>query len=324
MRIRAYDKITDNCKRLSQMHQFRAEPLLLMMSALGGGGLKAHKAWVTLALQKFMQRELRIYDDATKGRTMHYSTKMRRWALPIQVGVSRWAFRTGKDESAPREEDEEEDGDDRIGAGGGAESTTRGASSRRRGEDGDEDEDDEDYESERAEGDAELEVPKPTKPSPNFNTIYGQAMLSNKSYQTSLCECGPPHASLILPDHSSRTSADPSLVYFFRAYESNQYDPLICLHIAQAFFGRSLNRQADNRNYMIAQVRPRPRRRYSYTFFHALVILDPLSYSVPCNRHRTPPLALPTTYFSLTLLLPRAPVNLPSMPADPHARAWRS
>jgi general transcription factor 3C polypeptide 3 (transcription factor C subunit 4) len=199
MRIRAYDKITDNCKRLSQMHQFRAEPLLLMLGALGGGGLKAHKAWVTLALQKFMQRELRIYDDATKGRTMHYSTKMGRWALPIQVGVSRWAFRTGKDEAAPPEEDDEEgeDEDDRVAAGGAEASTTRGASSRRRGEVGDEDEDDEDedYEAERAEGDAELDVPKPTKPSPNFNTIYGQAMLSNKSYQTSLCECGSPHVS---------------------------------------------------------------------------------------------------------------------------------
>jgi general transcription factor 3C polypeptide 3 (transcription factor C subunit 4) len=146
-----------------------------------------------------MQRELRIYDDATKGRTMHYSTKMGRWALPIQVGVSRWAFRTGKDEAAPPEEDDEEgeDEDDRVAAGGAEASTTRGASSRRRGEVGDEDEDDEDedYEAERAEGDAELDVPKPTKPSPNFNTIYGQAMLSNKSYQTSLCECGSPHVS---------------------------------------------------------------------------------------------------------------------------------
>jgi general transcription factor 3C polypeptide 3 (transcription factor C subunit 4) len=33
------------------------------------------------------------------------------------------------------------------------------------------------------------------------------------------------------------------------------YDPLICLAIAQAFFGRCTNRQSDNRNYQIVQVR---------------------------------------------------------------------
>lgn len=42
--------------------------------------------------------------------------------------------------------------------------------------------------------------------------------------------------------------------YLLRAYELNPYDPYICVMITQAFFGRSMNRQSDNRNYQIAQV----------------------------------------------------------------------
>lgn len=40
-----------------------------------------------------------------------------------------------------------------------------------------------------------------------------------------------------------------------RAYEANPYDPYLCFLIAQAYLGRALNRQSDNRNYQIAQVR---------------------------------------------------------------------
>jgi general transcription factor 3C polypeptide 3 (transcription factor C subunit 4) len=45
--------------------------------------------------------------------------------------------------------------------------------------------------------------------------------------------------------------------YLLRAYELNPYDAYICLMITQAFFGRSMNRQSDNRNYQIAQACPR-------------------------------------------------------------------
>ncbi|KAK4685298.1 general transcription factor 3C polypeptide 3 (transcription factor C subunit 4), partial [Tremellales sp. Uapishka_1] len=72
------------------------------------------------------------------------------------------------------------------------------------------------------------ELPRPKIHSPNFNMIYGQNMFTMKSYQS-------------------------ALFYYFRAYEQNQYDPFICLSIAQAYFGRSMNRQADNKHYQIAQ-----------------------------------------------------------------------
>lgn len=49
--------------------------------------------------------------------------------------------------------------------------------------------------------------------------------------------------------------ANNASVYFMRAYEANPYDPYLCFLIAQAYLGRALNRQSDNRNYQIAQVR---------------------------------------------------------------------
>lgn len=44
------------------------------------------------------------------------------------------------------------------------------------------------------------------------------------------------------------------IVYLFRGYEHVQEDPLLCLMIAQAFMGRAMTRQSDNRNYQISQV----------------------------------------------------------------------
>lgn len=44
------------------------------------------------------------------------------------------------------------------------------------------------------------------------------------------------------------------LDYLIRAYEIDPYDAYVCFMIAQAFFGRAMNRQSDNRNYQIAQV----------------------------------------------------------------------
>jgi general transcription factor 3C polypeptide 3 (transcription factor C subunit 4) len=176
MRMRAYDKIIDNCKRLSQMHQFRAEPLLLLLGALGGGGIKAHQAWQGVAIQKFIHRELRIYDDAIKGSKLHYSAKAGRWAQRIKAGLSRPLGDVLTDDDEGQVEEAEE----------GERTSAREMGSRRRSsmvgaEEAELDLDDDDVEG------VEDEVPRPTVPSPNFNTIYGQIMLSNKSYQTALC-----------------------------------------------------------------------------------------------------------------------------------------
>jgi general transcription factor 3C polypeptide 3 (transcription factor C subunit 4) len=43
--------------------------------------------------------------------------------------------------------------------------------------------------------------------------------------------------------------------YLLRAFEANPYDPLVALLLAQAYFGRAMNRQSDNRHHQIITVR---------------------------------------------------------------------
>lgn len=173
MRLKLYDRITDNCKRLSQMHQFRPEPLLLMLATLGGGH-KQQAAWHNLAFQKFLHREVRIYDEAVTGVKLRFNVRHQRWAQILNPGQSRRLGDLVDDitepGSSPTKRSVELDG-----AGDG------------------EDEDMEENESTEASGLVEEhDCPKPTKHSPVFNTLYGQNMLTTKSYQSALCTCGAP------------------------------------------------------------------------------------------------------------------------------------
>ena len=43
--------------------------------------------------------------------------------------------------------------------------------------------------------------------------------------------------------------------YFLQSYDENPYDPLVCLCLAQAYLGRSMQRQSDNRLHQITTVR---------------------------------------------------------------------
>ncbi|GMK54381.1 hypothetical protein CspeluHIS016_0109670 [Cutaneotrichosporon spelunceum] len=236
IRMRKGEAVTENCKRLAQLHQFRPEPLLLMLAALGGG-FKGQGVWHNLALQKFLHREVRIYDEAVAGVKLRYNKRHRRWAQVLESGRSR---RLGDVLHHDMDHDEDE--------------TPQGTPQLRKSLD-DEDEDMHDEEVDRdGEGDGEgegegdgagddedesmapsgiadtepHECPKPKKYSPVFNTMYGQNMLTTRSYQS-------------------------ALFYFMRAYEVNPHDHFLCFLIAQAFFGRATNRQSDNRNYQIAQ-----------------------------------------------------------------------
>ncbi|TDL19819.1 TPR-like protein [Rickenella mellea] len=69
---------------------------------------------------------------------------------------------------------------------------------------------------------------KPTKDNPVTVTIYGQTCNAVKSYQS-------------------------ALYYLLFGYEYCRIDPVICLSLAVASIGRAMQRQADNRNYLITQ-----------------------------------------------------------------------
>lgn len=191
MRLGAYDTIVDNCKRLSQLHQFRPEPILLMLSAMGGG-YKQQSSWQNLALQKFLHRELRIYDEAVCGVKLRYNSRVQRWAQIQTTGQSRrlgdfididdevdetagkssQQWRPGTQDVDEDDEPEEEEGD-----GEGEEVDDADASAHPSGA-----------------VEEATEIPKPTKHSPVFNALYGQNMLTAKSYQSALCEWFSPPA----------------------------------------------------------------------------------------------------------------------------------
>jgi len=181
MRIRAFDKVVENCKRLAQIHQFRMEPFLLLLGALSGGGAKAAAALQNHQLQKFLHRELVIHDDLVRGHKATYNRERARWNPVTRIGVSR---RLGDEVPEPYMVDED-------GESGG-----RGGDY---GETGGEEDEADDYEQYGyADADAqgggegemvEYETPRPVRASPTLNILYGQYMLSTRAYQSALCEC---------------------------------------------------------------------------------------------------------------------------------------
>lgn len=89
---------------------------------------------------------------------------------------------------------------------------------------------------------------RPTRSNPVLPTLYGQSLILAKSYQGALCmSCSRPqfqsHFNLIFT------------VYLLHAYDYFPNDPLICMTLAVASLGRAMQRQADNRNFLITQVR---------------------------------------------------------------------
>lgn len=154
MRTRSYDKITENSRRLAQLHQFRADPYFIMLASLGGGGQKAHIAWMSSTLQKFIHRDLRISDDAVKGLKLNYNSFSRRYAPIVKTGLSR---NLGDEMDEPEEEQQDE----------GEEGSAVGM------------------------GEVQQEGVLPKKSSVPLNVIYGQHMLSAKAYQSALCRYPP-------------------------------------------------------------------------------------------------------------------------------------
>lgn len=95
-------------------------------------------------------------------------------------------------------------------------------------------------------------IPTPNKISPVVHALYGEVLLTAKSYQSSICKPRNPFSLLAA---WSRPAEPPPSDYFLRAYACNPYDPVICLLLAQAYSGRAMNRQTDNRHLHVTTVR---------------------------------------------------------------------
>ena len=82
----------------------------------------------------------------------------------------------------------------------------------------------------------------PKKPNPLLVTMYGQ---SCTSYQSAICK---------LQDDSPLLSLTKLVDYLLQAYENCPEDPVVCMSLANTSLSRAMQRQADNRHHMIAQV----------------------------------------------------------------------
>lgn len=88
-----------------------------------------------------------------------------------------------------------------------------------------------------------------TKESPILLTLYGQISANSKSWQSALC------TSL---ERVALKNTEFYAVYLLEAYDIQPNDPVICLSLAVASASRAMQRQADNRHHLIAQVNTQP------------------------------------------------------------------
>ncbi|KAL7422288.1 transcription factor TFIIIC subunit tfc4 [Cryptotrichosporon argae] len=232
MKNEDYERVVRHAQRLAQMHQFRPEPFLILQACLSGGGRKASAAWGSAKLKDFIAREVRLGDLAVKRENLKWSSRERRWVEIIKAGAGEATTRSGwKSQRAIRGDAEErdrgdaEDDDNEDAEGHDAHTAPAQAAD---GADDDELRDAEDAPQRDGTDDPNVEGPRPTKLSPVLNTIYGQQMLTRRSYQS-------------------------ALFYLISAYEACPYDPFVCFLIAQCYLGHAMNRQSDNRDYQIAQ-----------------------------------------------------------------------
>ncbi|WWC86899.1 uncharacterized protein L201_001778 [Kwoniella dendrophila CBS 6074] len=213
LRLRSYEKIADSCKRLAQMQQFDSSPLLLMMNCLSTGGLKGSQAFGSTVIQNFISREMKTYSEAVSD--LISTTR--------SLYISSTSITNKENISLSKLHYNAPTGRWTLNRGGKFDDDVLL---------NDQHNDDEEEDDENASNNLNEEKRKrpelPTKESPYWYTLHGQEMLANRSFQS-------------------------ALFYLFRAFELDQYNPFLCLLISQAFFGRSMNRQSDNRNYQIAQ-----------------------------------------------------------------------
>ncbi|KAG8734749.1 transcription factor TFIIIC subunit tfc4 [Ceratobasidium sp. 428] len=175
--------IVEYGRKIVGRYQFSNDALRLFLASLGGG-LAAAEAFVDSALQKFLFREMTLFERAAKGEPATF----------VGGGRNRWDFGGGKGDN--------EDDDDAEPAAPAKASSSAAASN--------------------------PSPVLPTKESPVYISAYAQISGGTRSYQT-------------------------EIYYLFKAYDLEPNDPVICLSLGTACIGRSMQRQADNRNHMVAQ-----------------------------------------------------------------------
>lgn len=202
MRLQDQSIIMNTARNLARMYQFKMEPFWLLQAALGSG-IRAMDSFGNLNLQKFLIREIRAWDFVANGGDAYWNDKIARWVVSREhrffIAPRRKGDRDGKAGKAISNEirqqteglameglqleSDEEDNDNDI-----------------ENEPDDEDDLEDDLDAENGDKAASQQETrarepmrhspwdKPTEREPALWMMYGQALLTAKSYQSSICK----------------------------------------------------------------------------------------------------------------------------------------
>jgi general transcription factor 3C polypeptide 3 (transcription factor C subunit 4) len=78
-----YDRMLEVIRHLIRTHQYNGQVFLLLPAALGSG-IKPADAFSNLNLQKFLLREIKMWDSAASGDPrLRWNQRAGRWVLPM-------------------------------------------------------------------------------------------------------------------------------------------------------------------------------------------------------------------------------------------------
>lgn len=125
-----------------------------------------------------------IYEDAIEAKGMHFSHRIKRWALPPTTGISRLLG----DVDERRAEEDDDGVQAPVKKRRPRKSRARDPGTLGEAEEEDLEREEAEQEQEEEEGaEGRKETPRPTQISPAWNTLYGQYMLSSASHHGALC-----------------------------------------------------------------------------------------------------------------------------------------
>jgi general transcription factor 3C polypeptide 3 (transcription factor C subunit 4) len=206
MRLQDQPSIMETARNLARTYQFKMEPWWLLQAALGTG-VRGMDSFGNLNLQKFLIREIRMWDYIANGGNTYWNDSMARWIVPQQqrftIAPRRRGGKAAKSGGAANGDQSKRMEDqtlEELRLNSDEEDIEPDNELENENEDG---EDELEDEGEGFEGESSNLTQQDTRPrehvrhapwkkpedrEPAFWLMYGQALLTAKSFQSSICE----------------------------------------------------------------------------------------------------------------------------------------
>jgi general transcription factor 3C polypeptide 3 (transcription factor C subunit 4) len=208
MRLQDQPSIMETARNLARTYQFKMEPWWLLQAALGTG-VRGMDSFGNLNLQKFLIREIRMWDYIANGGNTYWNDSMARWIVPQQqrftIAPRRRGGKAAKSGGAANGDQSKRMEDQtleelRLNSDEEDIEPDNELDNENENEDG---EDELEDDGEGIEGESSNLTQQDTRPrehvrhapwkkpedrEPAFWLMYGQALLTAKSFQSSICE----------------------------------------------------------------------------------------------------------------------------------------